>query len=277
MLYKKYSLYIAVAIGFSGAINISYAQSNMDNNKSIIINKKTTEKFDFKNKNELLEEQKKDSYKKIENKINISKMKIEIPPGSKSDFLTVYNNSSKEEFGFTVEVKKWKQENGKDILLDSPNILVAPKTFVIKPNQHKNIRIMAKDYEQAIQDYSYRVIIKQISRKDIEQEEKISNQLKINISINLPLTYLSQSFKEADKMNVNARFEEGNKYLVIENKDKQYLYLHDIIINEKVYKHGWYILPGNTIRKEIPNLPISPKYNIELTTDRESVKKEIIN
>ena len=276
MLSKKMFAIVLLSIS---SINAIHAQEkNEEVNKDVIVNAVQSSVVEGKNNRPGLGVEDK-SYKKVENAVDISKTRVEIPKGKKSDFITLYNKSSNEEFGFTVEVAKWTQKNGKDELIRDNNVLIAPKTFVVEPQKYKNIRIMAQDYDKALKDFSYRLILTQISRKKINQENvDNNNKLKVNISMTLPIFFFSEKFKEANDVNVDIRFDENKQNLFIENKDtNQYFFINNVNINEKEFMHNWYVLPGTTVSKKVGKVPNAKLYNIEIKTDRETITKQILN
>lgn len=212
-----------------------------------------------------------EAYKKPDNKIDISKVKIELNKNQKSDFFTVYNRSDTEAFGFSVEAFKWSQENGKNKLEKSENILLSPKTFVIAPRQYKNIRIIAQNYPEALKDYSYRLVLTQVIRQAVEKEDSESNKLKVNLTVTMPVFFYSQEFKEADKMNIVALIDNKEKKLTLTNSDNQHVYIKSVNVGRDSYKYGWYLLPGNSI--SVPMNDIQEGAPIEIVTDRVTVTK----
>ena len=275
MLSKKMFAIVLLSIS---SINSIYAQEKNDEvNKDVIVNSVQSSVVEDKNKKPGLGVEEK-AYKKVDNAVNISKTRVEILKGKKSDFITIYNKSTTEEFGFTVEVAKWIQRNGRDELITDNNVLIAPKTFVVEPQKYKNIRIMAQDYDKALKDFSYRLILTQISRKKINQEAVDNNKLKVNITMTLPIFFFSEKFKEANDVNVDIHFDENKQNLFIENKDiNQYFFINNININEKEFVHNWYVLPGTTVNKKVGKLRSANLYNIEIKTDRETITKQILN
>jgi hypothetical protein len=217
-----------------------------------------------------------DSNVKPSNVVSISKSRLDLKKDQKSDFFTVINKSDNEVFGFNVQIVKWSQVDGKDILESSNNVLVAPKTFVIKPKEHKNIRFVASDYKKAQEDYSYRIILSQITREKIEEESsgKPSSKLKIKLSMTIPIFFYSEPFKEHDSLNVSAKLDKANNSIIISNNDNQYFFLKDIKINNTNYQYNWYVLPHKQVQYKLDNnlLPDSSSA-IELTTDRMTLLK----
>lgn len=206
---------------------------------------------------------------KIENKINITKTKLEFNKNQKSDFVTVINKSENEAFGFSVQVYKWSQVNGKDEMEKSENIIAAPKTFVLQPKQYKNIRLVADNYPQAVKDYSYRLVLSQISRettKELNQDGQ--SKLKINLTITIPIFFYSEAFKEHDKLNIESYVDNAAKSVVIKNNDNQHIFLKKIKIDEQEYTHNWYILPNSKIVTKLPKMENKPNHKLELVTDR---------
>lgn len=215
----------------------------------------------------------KDIIKKPENSITISKTKIELSPGQKSEFLTIYNKSETEAFGFSIEAAKWYQVNGQDKLEPSLNILLAPKTFVIEPKQYKNIRLVASDYDMAKKDYSYRLILNQISRESKNQDISNNTKLKLSIKMTVPVFFMSDLFREHDQLDISAVINNHNKELSVKNNSSQYVFLKSAIIDGTSYKYNWYVLPQNTITYKVEDLKNTDTHTIELVTDRMKLNK----
>lgn len=199
---------------------------------------------------------------KADNKINVSKIKIEMTKGQKSDFFTVYNKSDTEAFGFSVQAFKWTQPEGKDKLEPTNNIIAAPKTFVVQPRQYKNIRLVADDYPQALKDYSYRIMLSQISRQSVEEVVAETSKLKFNLTITMPLFFYSDALKNADKMKITTATL-GDR-VSISNEDNQHIYIQNIKVGSNTQKYNWYLLPQSTITAVLPNA----REKVEIFTDR---------
>lgn len=215
----------------------------------------------------------KDSVKKPDNAINISKTKIEMKKNQKSDFFTVFNKSKTEEFGFTVEIVKWSQKDSKNVYEKTDNIIAAPKTFVIQPGQYKNIRLVTKDYPEAVKDYSYRLILTQISRVKLIEETEKANKLKINLTLTLPIFFYSSPFREHDLLKIETEINDKDKTISIKNNDTQDFFLNSVNIDGKNYENKWYVLPNSEVKLNIKDLQNIKTHTIELVTNRTTIKK----
>ena len=201
--------------------------------------------------------------KKVDNVLSVSKIKIDIPKGQKSEFFTITNKNQKEAVGYSVDIMKWSMKDNKNVYEETDNIILTPKTFVLQPNQYKNIRLMANDYNKAVEDYSYRVIISQISRKELKTDDESLNKIKINFTVTVPVFFYSEKFKEHDKVNI-VKTLKGN-VLELKNEDTQYVYFKSVLVDGKEYNKNWYLLPNNTF--EI-NLDKTNFEKVEIKTDR---------
>lgn len=213
--------------------------------------------------------------KRIPNSINISTTRIEMKRNQKSTFFTLTNKSETEQFGFSISVVKWSQKDGNDVYEENNNIISSPKTFVLAPGQYKNIRLLAKNYPEALKDYSYRLVINQVARNSIQDSGNGANQLQMKFEISFPMFFYSNSFREHDLLNIEKKIDVLNKKIYIKNNDTQYIYIKGFNIDGKNYRYSWYLLPKTEINLDVVDLidlGQSENHKIEILTDRTIIK-----
>ena len=99
---------------------------------------------------------------------NLSKLRINLNQKQKSDFLILKNDSAFEKEAYEISVLKWTQEelpNGQlnDVLKETNDIIVSPKTLVVSSKSEKIIRIImnsANNYD------NYRLVINQLPKQN---------------------------------------------------------------------------------------------------------------
>jgi fimbrial chaperone protein len=203
--------------------------------------------------------------------VNLSKLRVNFEGGQTSDFLNVLNESDTDKDAFEVSIKRWKQnEKGQDVLEDTTDLTVSPKTMILNPKQTKLVRLIINDMGKARDGYSYRLVLNQLPAKKPQQEQNTVNLL---FKISLPVFVLSEQTKPVEKMAVNTTIKKAEKGYVVhmENKDKQHIQIQDAKVGEKEVKISRYALPGVAIELELPD-DFKPGKVVEIGTDKGALK-----
>lgn len=193
--------------------------------------------------------------------VSVSKLRVNLENGQTADFLTLQNESDTEKEAFEISLQKWTQQDNlndkekkyipKEVLTDTENVLVSPKTVVIMPKQQKIVRIIVNNEDAAKADYSYRMIINQLPNHEVNSQKNTVNLL---FKISLPIFVYKDDIKTADKMKFSHSVvqEGGHSYLVLKNEDSQHIQVKDVVVGDKSNSINHYLLSGTTDKIELP-------------------------
>ncbi|MBF7686712.1 fimbrial biogenesis chaperone [Acinetobacter rathckeae] len=116
--------------------------------------------------------------------LRISPTTVEFEMAQNSQTLTVFNQSS-ESTTLQARAFKWTQENGKDILVPTTDLVISPPVTHLAASSSYNYRIVHLDKKPITGEKSYRLILDEIP-KPIDSR-KLSQGLTVLMRISLPV------------------------------------------------------------------------------------------
>ncbi len=176
----------------------------------------------------------------------ISPIRIEMSAQDKSTSITVINED-KVPINFQVKAMEWTQdENGKDVYIDSDDIIFFPKVFTLAPGKERLIRIGLKALTP-IKEKTYRLFVEEIPSQQNKEGVALQIALKFGIPIFVKPLREDTKWEITKKMVSNSIF-----HLQMENKSNHHLQVHYIRIKgyageKEVFSKdikGWYVLSG---------------------------------
>ena len=208
--------------------------------------------------------------------VSVSKLRINLENGQTTDFLNLNNQSTTNKESFEVTLQKWSQKPAEkfgeapiEVLENSSDIIVSPKTLVVLPGKDKVVRLIVNKPEEVKKNYSYRLIINQLPNKEVGSS---TNTVNLLFKISLPIFIYQDAIKTVGKMKIenNIVTQNGKKYLSIKNNDTQHIQISGINSGEKKFGSSQYLLPGSSVAIEIPSNVSSN--NLEIMTDKGNLK-----
>ena len=208
--------------------------------------------------------------------VSVSKLRINLKNGQTTDFLNLNNQSTTNKESFEVTLQKWSQKPAEkfgeapvEILENSNDIIVSPKTLVVLPGKEKVVRLIVNKPEEVKKNYSYRLIINQLPNKEVGSS---TNTVNLLFKISLPVFIYQDAIKTVSKMKIenNIVTQNGKKYLSIINNDTQHIQISGINSGEEKFGSSQYLLPGSSVAIEIPSNVSSN--NLEIMTDKGNLK-----
>jgi len=173
----------------------------------------------------------------------------------KSGVFSVINNGS-EKIDFQVSVKEWKQdEKGKDVYLDTREIVFFPSVMAVEGNSQRAIRIGLKTPPSA-REKTYRLFVQEIpvpkKTPDVKLEGKIQAGLTIAFRFSMPIFVKPLKPQESyvfDKIEMS----KGAVKTIVKNTGNVHVKLNAVKFSGKgadgkeIFSKevtGWYILSG---------------------------------
>lgn len=196
--------------------------------------------------------------------VSVSKLRINLENGQTADFLNLHNQSKIEKEAFEISLQKWSQKENPaykdnkeepmfiDVLENTEDILVSPKTAVIMPDKDKIVRVIINNKEEAEKNYSYRLIINQLPSQEVAVQKNTINLL---FKISLPIFVYKDPIKKIDKMDIKHTFskEKDKDYITFTNKDKQHIQIQSLEVNEGKSSVNNYLLSNSITKMELPS------------------------
>jgi len=173
----------------------------------------------------------------------------------KSGAFSVINNSN-EKIDFQVSVQEWNQdEKGKDVLVDTKEIVFFPKVMSVDPNSQRAVRIGLKTPPSA-REKTYRLFVAEIPTPKKTQNVELNKKIKAGVTIafrfSMPIfvkPLKPQELCVIDKIEMS----KGKVKAVVKNTGNVHVKLRTVKFSGKAADGkelfskevaGWYILNG---------------------------------
>jgi P pilus assembly chaperone PapD len=216
------------------------------------------------------------SFPAVAGEVNISKLRLDLTDGKQSEYLTLKNDSPTEKSAFSISIKNWKQQSNinnpideknaspENILNDTEDLAVFPKTIVVEPNQEKIIRVLIKNRNSALGNYSYRLFINQLQIQD----ETKPNMLSWKFNLSVPIFVAQKAEIGINNTPFEANYTRKDNLITFVNKSNYHFQIKKIKSNVGEQSMNFYVLPNMTQKLSVlPNAE-----NIVLVTDKGDIK-----
>ncbi len=213
--------------------------------------------------------------------VAFSPLKVEFKTLEQVETISINNNSNEQKV-YQIDLLDWNQENGKDILTKTKNLIASPLIVKIAPRSKQIVRIGSKNLSLGPNEQSYRIIFNQIplnGPKGVQVLTNISIPIFISSKNDLDLKNVS-SYVEMRPRSQNGKLTN----LYIQNRFSE----HMKIIGVKITQNGKlvsstqklnYVLPTKTSDYILNNISIVKNIPIEIELELqgyENVKKQFI-
>jgi fimbrial chaperone protein len=180
--------------------------------------------------------------------IRVAPVMLEPLPGANSTTLTLINEEEKP-VSVQVRVMRWTQENGKDVLTPTTNVVASPPLVQLKPDQHYLIRVVRTDKSRAAQEEAYRLLVDEVPDPANARPGAVAMVVRQSI----PVFFAAEDHR-VSIVDWSIAPNGDKAELVATNRGTRRLRLSDIVIEAHdgpVYQQAGlvgYILPGTTMR-----------------------------
>lgn len=197
--------------------------------------------------------------KAIAGDFQVQPMTMDLSAGEKSGVFSVINKGN-EKVDFQVSVKEWQQEEkGKDVYVDTKEIVFFPKVMSVDPNSQRAIRIGLKT-PPSVKEKTYRIFVQEIPtpKKAAEDSKKINAGVTISFRLSMPIFVKPLKPQEAyviDKLEMS----KGTAKVIVKNTGNVHVKTRTVIFSGKAADgkelfskevSGWYILQGLSVPYE---------------------------
>jgi fimbrial chaperone protein len=179
----------------------------------------------------------------------------------KSGAFSVINNG-KDKIDFQVSVKEWKQDDkGKDVYLDTKEIVYFPKIMSVEANSQRAVRIGLKTPPSA-KEKTYRLFVEEIPTpkkvEDVDGNKKIKAGVMIAFRFSIPIFVQPLKPQESYALD-RIEMTQGTVKAIVKNTGNVHLKLRAVKFSGKAADgkeifskevSGWYILNGLSLTYE---------------------------
>jgi|CXWL01.1.fsa_nt_gi fimbrial chaperone protein len=115
------------------------------------------------------------------NGVQVTPVIIAVPPDRRVTSVRV-RNWRESEVSFEVTALAWRQEDGRDVLTDTADIVVAPSVFAIAPGEEQIVRLaLLGAAREAGREASYRLILRQLPAGETEAGLRVQLQMSLPV------------------------------------------------------------------------------------------------
>lgn len=213
--------------------------------------------------------------------VAFSPLKVEFKSSEQVETISINNNSNEQKV-YQIELLEWNQENGKEVLTKTKNLIASPLMLKIAPRSKQIVRIGSRNLVLTQNEQSYRIIFNQIplnGPKGVQVLTNISIPIFIAPKNDLDLKSVS-SYIDLKPRSQNGKLTN----LYIQNRFNE----HIKIVGAKFIQNGKvinsvqklnYVLASKTSDYILNNISVSKNIPIEIELELqgyENVKKQFI-
>jgi fimbrial chaperone protein len=212
----------------------------------------------------------------------VNPIRVDLSNTARSAAVTV-RNSGADAVVVQVNVQAWSQEDGKDVLSPTSEVLVSPPIATIPAGNEQVIRIGLRRAPDAQQELSYRLFLQEVP----PPPQPGFQGLQVALRIGLPIFVQPRSGPAKATLVWDAQLRKpGSVSLKLKNRGTGHIQISDVAMylpNEKepVAAHSSlaYVLPGQSREWELelkhPRVKKTDRLRLKVATDAGSVDTEI--
>lgn len=175
--------------------------------------------------------------------------------GEKSGVFSVINNGN-EKIDFQISLKEWSQDaQGKDVYVDTKEIVFFPKIMTVDPNGQRAIRIGVKA-PPSLKEKTFRLFVEEIPTS--KKETEVANTGKVHAGLTIAFRFATPIFVMPIKPQESAVVEKiemsnGTVKALVRNTGNVHIKLLNVTFRGKAANGkelfakevaGWYVLNG---------------------------------
>lgn len=220
---------------------------------------------------------------------SVSPLRVDLTNESNTGSLSVKNHGEKP-ITIQVSLKEWTQDDeGKDIFIDSPNLLFFPKVATIEPSKKQLIRVGVKGVYAGEKEQTYRLFISKIITPEEREETKAAIMLRTRFGIPIFVKETDKRSKLKVKAELGKVKYSGSSFKVpVLNTGNEFFMIKSVEITgenkkgDELFKEkikGWYLLDGRTRVHELEVdkklCKVATKLKVIVMTDKMEIDGEI--
>ncbi|MHA3104006.1 molecular chaperone [Acinetobacter sp. ANC 3791] len=160
--------------------------------------------------------------------LRISPIKVDFLENQKAQSLSIYNQSS-EPVSIQARVFLWTQEDGKEVLKPTNDLVVSPPFMKMQSASSYNYRIIRLDNSPVSTEKSYRLILDELPKPN--DSNNPSQNLNVLLRTSIPVFIKTKN----DNLNLtwNIKFENNQNFLIFSNQSSSHKFLSRFILNDE--------------------------------------------
>jgi fimbrial chaperone protein len=212
----------------------------------------------------------------------VNPIRVDLSPAARSAAVTV-RNSGAESVVVQVSVQAWAQQDGKDVLTQTSDVIISPPIATIAAGQEQVIRIGLRRAPDAQQELSYRLFLQEVP----PPPQPGFQGLQVALRIGLPIFVQPRSGPAKATLVWDAQLRaDGNVWLKLQNKGTGHIQISEVAMylpdgKEPIAAQSSlaYVLPGQSrewdLKLSRPGVKKTDRLRLKVATDAGSVDTEI--
>lgn len=160
--------------------------------------------------------------------LRISPIKVDFLENQKAQSLSIYNQSS-EPVSIQARVFLWTQEDGKEVLKPTDDLVVSPPFMTMQSASSYNYRIIRLDNSPVSTEKSYRLILDELPKP--KDSNNSSQNLNVLLRTSIPIFIKTKN----DNLNLtwNIKFENNQTFVIFSNQSSNHKFLSKFILDDE--------------------------------------------
>lgn len=209
----------------------------------------------------------------------VNPVRVTLSPGRAVAAITVHNDGNDASV-IQLETSRWTQQNGKDVLAPTEDMLATPPIFTLQPGGSQIVRVGLRRPADAQGEVTYRLLL-----REVPPPQPISQGLRVALAISMPVFVVSAHPAFANLTWQAARLADGSIELQATNTGNAHVQIGALellpadgaapLAQKSV---ATYVLPGNTrswTLKSTVDVPAGSILRIQAITDGGDVQGKV--
>jgi len=209
----------------------------------------------------------------------VNPVRVTLSPTQRVAAITVSNHGA-EASVIQLETSRWTQQDGKDSLAPSNEILATPPIFTLAPGASQIVRVGLRRAPDAQHELTYRLVL-----REVPPPQPIAQGLRVALAISMPVFVVSAHPSFSNLQWQAVRLADGRIHLQATNTGGAHVQIGAIelssldgaspVVRESV---ATYVLPGNTrdwTFKSAADVPVGSTLRLLASTDSGDVQARI--
>ncbi|OAM52345.1 hypothetical protein A7981_02345 [Methylovorus sp. MM2] len=213
--------------------------------------------------------------------LQITPLRLEFTKLQSMTTLTIKNRGTTATL-VQMDVYKWTQQNGEDVLEPSRDVLVSPPVFTVDPHGEQVIRAVVRRKPDEQKEITYRLFLREIA--DRATEESTNETVRVLLGFSLPIFVKPNIASEHDVVWTAKKLADHKVSIKLNNQGQQHLQVSSFQLENEQGKiitgqsQMSYVLPDNHREwmLDIEDPDPGPTINLVAKTDSGELREKLV-
>lgn len=199
----------------------------------------------------------------------VSPVRLDLGRSQQVASMTVTNRGTQPAV-IQLQPTTWRQEEGRDRLESTRELLATPPIFTVPPGGRQIVRVGLRRAQDPARELSYRLLFREI----LPEPESRFSGLRVALELSVPVFVAPAAAQAAPELRWTVLDGGGRPRLQVSNEGNGHVRIHSVMLDgtsgdSRPIEVGAYLLPGRSMQLDLPDQPPSRgRWRIRAATNR---------